>query len=102
MRQVLDGALALIPGSDGAAIELHSGRNQLTYAATARELSVAVGVTVDMSGSLSGLAVTTGAVQHFVDAALDQRVGTVLGARLGISSMLSVSRSCRPVVASAS
>jgi len=90
MDRVLGEALALVPGADGAAIELCTPKGTLLYAAGAGSLRDARGTEVVIAGSLSGLAIESGAVQHCADTESDPRVDRVTCRALHIASMICV------------
>lgn len=90
MDRVLAEALALIPGAEGAAIELCTPGDTLIYAAGAGSLAGTCGTEVAIAGSLSGLAMTSGAIQHCSDTTRDPRVDQATCGALGIASMLCV------------
>ncbi|MDA8341907.1 MAG: sensor domain-containing phosphodiesterase [Acidimicrobiales bacterium] len=90
MDRVLGEALALVPGADGAAIELCTPQGTLLYAAGAGSLVDARGTEVVITGSLSGLAIESGAVQHCADTQSDPRVDRATCQALHIASMICV------------
>jgi EAL domain-containing protein (putative c-di-GMP-specific phosphodiesterase class I) len=73
MRRVVDQALALVPSGEVAAIELVDG-DVLTCVCTSGKLEHGLGTQIPLSGSLSGLALRTGATLACDDSAVDDRV----------------------------
>jgi EAL domain-containing protein (putative c-di-GMP-specific phosphodiesterase class I) len=73
MRRVIDQALALVPTGEVAVIELVDG-DVLRCVCSSGNLQYAVGTQLSLEGSLSGLALRTGATLACDDSALDQRV----------------------------
>src|SRR5438445_3229240 len=59
MQRVADQTLELVAGADGVAVGLSHG-NEVTYICGAGRLRDAVGTTVALEGSLSGLVIRTG------------------------------------------
>lgn len=90
MERVVAEALVLVPAADGAAIALCTEGETLGFTAAAGRLDGFVGTEVAFDGSLSGLAITTGTVQHCTDAARDPRVDAAACRALGILSMICV------------
>ena len=90
MNRVLGEALVLVPGADGAAIELCTLGDTLVYVAGAGALADACGTEVLRAGSLSGLAIASGAIQHCRDTASDERVDHLACRVLRIASMICV------------
>jgi EAL domain-containing protein (putative c-di-GMP-specific phosphodiesterase class I) len=89
MQRVVDQALALIPGAEGAVVELVDGE-YLTYACASGSLAGHVGLRLRVATSLSGLAVQTGQTLHCRDAAVDPRVDGDACRAVGAVSMVCV------------
>ncbi|BCY12001.1 PAS domain S-box protein [Actinoplanes sp. L3-i22] len=87
VRVVAARAVDLFPAADGAAVELVEG-DQLAYVATAGTLSAFTGTRIPRAGSLSGIALATGAPAHCADTADDPRVNRAMCEQLGIGAML--------------
>jgi EAL domain-containing protein (putative c-di-GMP-specific phosphodiesterase class I) len=90
MDRVLAEALVLVPRADGAVIELCTTGDTLIHAAGAGSLTDTRGTEVALAGSLSGLAIKSGAIQHCVDTTRDPRVDRGTCGALGIASMICV------------
>ncbi|MDQ1737818.1 MAG: hypothetical protein QOH56_4069 [Pseudonocardiales bacterium] len=73
MRRVVNQALTLIPAGETAVIEL-AGGEVLTRVCASGTLQHGVGTQIPLSGSLSGLALRTGATLACDDSAVDERV----------------------------
>jgi EAL domain-containing protein (putative c-di-GMP-specific phosphodiesterase class I) len=73
MRRVVDQALSLIPAGEAAVIERVDG-DVLTCVCASGNLKHGVGTRVPLRGSLSGLALRTGATLACDDSAVDERV----------------------------
>jgi EAL domain-containing protein (putative c-di-GMP-specific phosphodiesterase class I) len=73
MRRVVDQALALVPSGEVAVIEFVDG-DVLTCVCASGNLQHGVGTQIPLRGSLSGLALRTGATLACDDSALDERV----------------------------
>lgn len=73
MRRVVDQALALVPSGEVAVIELVDG-DVLTCVCASGKVRRVVGTQLPLSGSLSGLALRTGATLACDDSTVDERV----------------------------
>lgn len=93
LTRVVDGLVSLVPGADGAVVELLDGDNCLYYAAAGGRLAGSIGTRVAPSQSLSGLALQSRAVLRCDDTDLDSRVDRDTCRHLGIGSMI-----CAPLV----
>ncbi len=80
-------ALRMIPGTQGAVVEMRDGA-ELVYAAAAGELAPFLGFRVPIGGSLSGRSLTEGRTLYTGDAEADARVDPATARRLGIRSMV--------------
>lgn len=78
----------LVPGADGASLEVRRSDRELEYVSAAGTLQAFVGLVLPLHQSLSGLAVLTAQVQRCDDALSDDRVNRAAVARTGIRSML--------------
>ncbi len=90
MERVVVETVALVPGADGAAIALYGEGEPLSFTAAAGNLEGFVGTELPLDGSLSGLAVRSGTVQHSNDTTGDPRVHVAVSRALGISSLICV------------
>jgi len=90
MDRVLGEALVLVPGADGAAIALCTLGDTLVYVAGTGTLANACGTEVLRAGSLSGLAIESGTIQHCRDTTSDERVDRLACRVLQIASMICV------------
>jgi EAL domain-containing protein (putative c-di-GMP-specific phosphodiesterase class I) len=89
MRRVVDQALVLIPGAEGAVVELVDGPT-MTYVCCAGSLSTAVGLQLDLATSLSGQAVLRSMTLRCDDATTDERVDRAACMKVGAISMICV------------
>jgi len=89
MDRVLGEVLVLVPGADGAAALCALG-DTLVYVASAGTLADACGTEVLRAGSLSGLAIESGTIQHCRDTESDLRVDRITCRALHIASMICV------------
>ncbi|HUY30628.1 MAG TPA: EAL domain-containing protein [Acidimicrobiales bacterium] len=89
MQRIVEQAVALVPGADGAAVELLL-EGELCYVCAAGSLADYVGTRLDPSRSLSGLAVRTGSTQRCDDSERDARVDRDACRRVGSTSMICV------------
>lgn len=87
IRVVAERAVHLFPAADGSVVELLDG-DTLRYAATAGNLTAALGTRVPVVGSLSGTVLADGAPAYCRDTATDPRVNQAACERLGIAAML--------------
>lgn len=91
MRRVVEEALVLVPAADGAALWLcEPTAGSLVCAAAAGQSRGHLGIEVGCAGSLSGLAVHSGAIQRTSDASCDPRADRAAAAALSIASMICV------------
>lgn len=89
MRRVVDQALRLVEGADGAVVELLDD-GHLEYVCVAGSLAGHAGLRLPAERSLSGQAAESRMVLRCDDAELDPRVDAVACRRTGIRSMLCV------------
>jgi EAL domain-containing protein (putative c-di-GMP-specific phosphodiesterase class I) len=89
MRRVVDQALGMIGGAEGAVVELALD-GDLVYVCAAGTLLEHVGTRLRMDQSLSGLAVRTGETVSCEDAETDERVDAAACRRVGAVSMVCV------------
>lgn len=87
LQVVATRAVDLFPAADGAAVELLDG-DDLEYVAVAGALTAFSGTRIARTGSLSGIALTSGTPEHCRDTGTDPRVNREACLRLGIGSML--------------
>ena len=87
LRVVAERAVDLFPAADGAAVELLDG-DELCCTATAGSLGGWAGTRIPITGSLSGLALTTDAPVRCRNTGTDPRVDRATRARLGMGAML--------------
>lgn len=90
MQRVVDQAVQLIDGADGASLEVRREDGLLEYVCVAGSLAPFLGLTIPISSSLSGLSLRTGQVERADDAETDPRVDRQATRRTGIASMLCV------------
>jgi EAL domain-containing protein (putative c-di-GMP-specific phosphodiesterase class I) len=90
MERVLAGALVLVPSADGGVIGLCTDTDSLVFAAAIGKLVDSVGSVLSLDGSLSGVAIKSGATQRCHYAPSDERVDAVLAAEIGILSLMCV------------
>ena len=84
---VAERSLSVLPRADGAVVELLEGE-VLRYYAAAGTLSSQIGMTIEVAGSLAGLAVTGRTTVVCDDVETDPRVNLAACRRAGIASML--------------
>lgn len=89
MQRIVEQAVELVAGAEGAAIELLVA-GKLRYVCTTGSLADFVGTSLDPSNSLSGLAVLTGVTQRCDDSECDSRVDREACRRVGSTSMICV------------
>ncbi len=89
MQRIVEQAVAAVPRAEGAAIELLVD-GQLRYVCAAGSLAEHVGTRLDLSSSLSGLAVRSGTTEWCDDSELDPRVDRDACRRVGSTSMVCV------------
>jgi EAL domain-containing protein (putative c-di-GMP-specific phosphodiesterase class I) len=89
MRRVVDQALVLVPTAEGSVVELAEGQ-LMTYVCCAGSLTRAVGLTLQMSSSLSGRAVSTATTLRCDNAYEDNRVDRDACIEVGAISMVCV------------
>jgi EAL domain-containing protein (putative c-di-GMP-specific phosphodiesterase class I) len=89
MRRVVNQALALIPAGEIAVIELADG-DMLTCVCASGSLRYGVGTRLPLNGSLSGLALRTGATLACDDSAVDERVNKEACRGVDLVSMVCV------------
>jgi PAS domain S-box-containing protein len=88
MELVAEQAAAIV-GAAGAVVELPDG-DDMVYRAVAGSAAPHLGVRVPIAGSLSGMALSTGATLHCTDSETDTRVDRDACRRLGVRSMICV------------
>lgn len=86
MQHVVEQTLSLV-NAEGAVIELAED-GQMVYRAAAGIAETHLGLRLDMSTSLSGQCVRTGAILHCVDCLTDDRVDKGACARMNLRSMI--------------
>lgn len=98
LRRIVDQALALLPGADGAVVELVDNEDLVAVAASG-SLTRFLGDRLPVKASLSGLSVVTQCVLRSDDTELDSRVDRALCRRTETRSLLCVplSRPSGPV-----
>lgn len=96
LDRVVQQALTLVPGADGASLEIRRTTDELEYVSTAGTLTEFRGLVLSVHGSLSGLCLLTGQVKRSDDAWVDDRVDRPACTRTGIRSMLCVPLSSDP------
>lgn len=89
MQRVVDEAVALVEGADGAAVEL-ADAGGMTYVAAAGRLAGSVGLRLAADASLSGLAVRARSVLRCDDSETDRRVDREACRKVGVRSMICV------------
>jgi EAL domain-containing protein (putative c-di-GMP-specific phosphodiesterase class I) len=89
MRRVTEQALALIPAAEGSVVELATS-DGFTDMCAAGNLRDSMGSSLQLTGSLSGLALRTGATVVCDDSAVDDRVDREACRRVGVVSMVCV------------
>jgi EAL domain-containing protein (putative c-di-GMP-specific phosphodiesterase class I) len=82
--------LGLVPAAQAAAVGLLGDDDRVVFVHTSGLLEHFVGVSVERTASISGLALASATVQRCDDAASDARVDRSLMARVGMSSVLVV------------
>lgn len=90
MQRVVDQAVQLIEGADGASLEVRRDDGLLEYVCVAGTLEPFLGLTLAIDTSMSGLALRTGRVERSDDTEDDPRVDRAAIRRTGIASMLCV------------
>ena len=90
MQRVVDQTRAVILGAQGAVIALWDGGHTLNCVCGAGYLEPLAGSTLDVSHSLAGYALLTGAILRSDDTGADARVDPEECRRLGMHSMLCV------------
>jgi len=90
MQRVVDQTCAVILGAQGAVIALWDGGETLSCVCGAGYLGSLAGSTLDVSNSLAGYALMTGAILRADDTGSDPRVDPEECRRLGMRSMLCV------------
>ncbi|MDA8072692.1 MAG: EAL domain-containing protein [Actinomycetota bacterium] len=90
MERVVAETVTLVPDADGAAIAVCRDDGPLCFTVAAGNLEGFVGTELPLDGSLSGIAVRSGVVQHSSDTTADPRVDSAASRALGISSMICV------------
>lgn len=90
MQRVVDQTCAVILGAQGAVIALWDGGQELNCVCGAGYLAPMAGSTLDVTTSLAGYALMTGAILRSDDTATDPRVDPAECGRLGMRSMLCV------------
>ena len=83
-------ALAAVAAADGATLDVSADGVMLTYVSAAGALAPYVGTRLAIEGSLSGLAIRTGQMQHSDDTRCDPRVDAQVCDRVGMGSMVGV------------
>jgi EAL domain-containing protein (putative c-di-GMP-specific phosphodiesterase class I) len=89
MQRIVQQALALVKAAEGSAVELLVN-GELCYVCAAGSLADFVGLRLDPSASLSGLAVQTGRTQRCDDSEVDPRVDREACRRTRSTSMVCV------------
>jgi len=89
MRRVVEQALALIPAAEGSVVELATA-DGFTDMCAAGNLLDSMGSSLQLTGSLSGLALRTGATLVCDNSAVDDRVDKEACRRVGVVSMVCV------------
>lgn len=95
-ERVVEQCLTLVPGADGASLEMRRDADTLEYVAASGTLASFVGLRLSVHKSLSGLTARTGEVQLCKDARNDPRVSPEAVAATGVISMLCVPLSQEP------
>lgn len=90
MQRVVDQTCAVIQGAQGAVIALWEGGQLLTHVCGSGYLEALAGSTLEVSKSLAGYALMTGAILRSDDTGSDDRVDPEECRRLGMRSMLCV------------
>lgn len=90
MQRVVDQAVQLIEGADGASLEVRRDDGMLEYVCVSGTLEEFLGLTLPIDSSMSGLSVRTGRVERCDDTEVDARVDRAATRRTGIASMLCV------------
>ena len=88
MQRVVDHAVGLIEGADGASLEVRREGEVLEYLCTSGTLEGFIGLQVPIGASLSGPSLRTGRVERCDDTETDPRVDRAATRRTGIASML--------------
>lgn len=89
MERIVEQAVQLVPGADGATIELLI-EGQLRYVCAAGTLAPFVGMPLDPTRSLSGLALAQNRTERCDDPEVDERVDRDACRREGTTSMVCV------------
>jgi len=90
MQRVVDQALDLIEGADGASLEVRREGAVLEYLCASGTLAPHVGLRLPIATSMSGLALRTDSIQRCDDSETDDRVDRAATRRTGVASMLCV------------
>ncbi len=90
MHRVADQTCALIQGAEGTLIALWDDGDVLTYVCGSGYLEAFAGLTLDISASLAGQALLSGAILRSDDTGADPRVDAEECRRFGMRSMLCV------------
>lgn len=90
LDRIVAQALALFEDADGASLEVRRSGDWLEYVSAAGSLAPFVGLVLPVTGSLSGLALTSGMVQRCDDALIDGRVDRAAVLRTSVRSILCV------------
>lgn len=90
MQRVADQTCAVIQGAEGALIALWDDGDVLTYVCGSGYLQTFVGLTLDVSHSLAGQALLTGAILRSDDTSCDMRVDPEECRQFEMQSMLCV------------
>lgn len=90
MRRVAEQAVTLIPGADGASLEVRIDDNTLEYVAAVGTLAPFNGLRLSIHTSLSGLSALTGEMVRSDDARADPRADREAIVRTGVVSLLAL------------
>lgn len=90
MRRVADAALVLVEHADGSVIELDDHRGSMAYVCASGSLKPFEGLQVPIDGSLSGLALRSGAILRCDDSEADPRVDRAACRRVDARALVCV------------
>ena len=90
LQRIVEQSVLLVPGADGASLEVRRDEATLEYLCAAGELAPFVGLQLPIAQSFSGLAVLSGQLIRCDDALHDERVNRAAVQRTGVVSMMCV------------